>query len=88
MSFICYWSDMKCDGCGDKHKDCHIHDGYMKRQEIEAEKARQEEAERMKCGKCDKCKVQGVKLNAVMGHIWDLCDGCFKEYTKPKKSKK
>ena len=37
-------------------------------------KEREEERKRMLCGKCDKCKVVGVKLNPQ--GIWDLCDKC------------
>ena len=83
-TYICYFEDRRCDGCGE-HSFC---EKWNK--SCDEEKAREAEAERkrMECGKCDKCKVQGVKLNAVMGHIWDLCDGCFKEYTKPKKTTK
>jgi hypothetical protein len=74
------YSGTKCDGCGDLHKDCEKWDALVKREEKERIEGQEAERKRMLCGKCDKCKVVGVKLNPVWGHYWDLCDGCFKTY--------
>ena len=71
---------MKCDGCGDKHKDCEKWDGVMKQAEIEAEQSRQSEMVRMSCGKCNKCKAEGVVLNPH--EVWDLCNKCSKAIKK------
>lgn len=73
---------MKCDGCGDQHKDCEKWDAITKQQEKEAIESRDEERKRMLCGKCDKCKVVGVKLNSQ--GIWDVCDKCSKTKTSKK----
>jgi hypothetical protein len=86
MSFICYWDVKRCDGCGDKHKDCEKWDGVMKQAALEAEQTRQEEVQRMSCGKCDKCNAEGVRLNPH--GVWDMCDKCSKTIQKAKKSKK
>jgi len=83
-----YYSGSKCDGCGDLHKDCVKWDALGKKQEKARIEEQEAERKRMLCGKCDKCKVVGVKLNPVGGHIWDLCDGCFKTYYSKKKTTK
>ena len=43
----------------------------------------EQERQRMLCGKCDKCKAVGVKLNPH--GIWDLCDKCSPKKTSKKK---
>jgi len=34
----------------------------------------------MNCGKCDKCKAEGIALNPH--GVWDLCDKCSKAAKK------
>jgi len=81
--YNCYWSEMKCDGCGDQHKDCEKWDAIVKQEEKERIEEQEAERKRMLCGKCDNCKVVGVKLNPH--GIWDLCDGCSKKTATKKK---
>ncbi len=80
-TYTCYFKDERCDGCGE-HSFCEKWNKQAEKERLEEMEAQRK---RMECGKCDKCKADGVKLNAVMGHIWDLCDGCFKQYNKGKK---
>ena len=81
MSFNCAFSTDKCCGAGEVHK-------YCSQQVQDRKEALEDEMKRLKCGKCDKCKVEGVELWPVQGQIWDLCKGCLKTYGTPKRYKK
>ena len=81
MSFNCAFSTDKCCGAGEVHKYCS--------QQVQDRKEYFEDyMKRLKCGKCDKCKVEGVELCPVQDHIWELCKGCLKTYGKLKRGEK
>ena len=75
--YTCYWSDKKCDGCGDEHKDCVKWDAICAQEEKNRISSQEAERKRMLCGKCDKCGIVGVKLNPH--GILDLCGRCYKQ---------
>ena len=81
-TYTCYWSEMKCDGCGEQHKDCEKWDAICKQQEKDKIEHLEHLRKRLLSGKCDKCKVEGVKLTPIGGHIWELCDKCCKTYKR------
>lgn len=78
MTFNCAFSTDKCCGAGEVHK-------YCSQQVQDRKEALEAEKKRMECGKCDKCKVEGVKLYPVQGHILDLCAKCVAPATKARK---